>query len=59
MSDGPIDVDALKVSDLSPDSVAGLGDSALGHALHRVLATDVSRLGPDAPETIAAHDSHV
>ena len=59
MSDGIIDIDALGVTGLSPCDIAGLGDSALGHAVRRLLALRNAGCDADAADTIAAHDSHV
>jgi hypothetical protein len=59
MSDDLIDSGALDVATLSDDHVAALGDSALGHAVRRMLALGDASRGPAAVDPIAAHDSHV
>lgn len=59
MSDDLIDLNVLNVATLSDDDVAALGDSALGHAVRRVLTLGVAGRGAGAADPIAAHDSHV
>ena len=60
MSDESVDIDVLDVSDLFASDVAALGDSVLGHAVRRALASDASGGKLEVGGvTIAAHDSHV
>ena len=57
MDDGAHDGGVLDLTVLSTRDLAYLGDSALGYAARRALAT--SHSDPDINDTIAAHDSHV
>jgi hypothetical protein len=59
MSDTSIDIDTLDAAVLSAGTVARLGDSALGHAVRRVLERCDFGSDQTAPDPIAAHDSHI
>ena len=59
MNDDLIDVGALDVTELHHGEVAALGDSALGHAVRRVVALGPASRDPNATDLIAVHDSHV
>lgn len=59
MSNASIDIDTLDVAKLSPAAVTTLGDSALGHAVRRMLECGAVGADPAAPAPIAAHESHV
>ena len=58
VSDGPVDLDTIDVTELSEGDLRALADSVLGYALRRRLAIGVGR-GTSEPDPIAAHDSHV
>jgi hypothetical protein len=59
MGDNPAATRPLDVASVSPESLAALGDSALGHALRRILALGTPGTGCGEPDAIAAHDSHL
>ena len=59
MSDTPIDIDTLDAAVLSSAALTRLGDSALGHAVRRMLERCNPGPDPAEPDSIAAHDSHI
>ncbi len=59
MNDDLADVGTLDVTGLPADDVAALGDSALGHAVRRLLALGPASRDPNAADLFAVHDSHV
>ena len=58
MSDDVVDIATIDVTGLSEGDLEPLANSVLGHALHRRIAVAVGR-DNDAPDPIAAHESHV
>jgi FXSXX-COOH protein len=54
MSDDLVDIEAIDVQGLSPAQLAELGDSSLGHAVHRRLTNGGKADAPDGGAPIAA-----
>jgi hypothetical protein len=59
MSDHPNAIGPLDAASVPHDSRAAYGDSALDHAVRRILALGPPGAGYSEPDPIAAHDSHV
>ena len=59
MSDNRFAIGPLDAASVPHDGVAAHGDSALDHAVRRILALGPPGAGYSEPDPIAAHDSHV